>query len=379
MCVRVKTSGKELYDRLSKIEPLVKSRTASLESSSRILFTCDGERFSLFYFNGTTGVTDSFEGVDFQVSGAVERKRFLVDATTLTPFLKTKKRDIEIIVEDNNTLIIKHSSGSFEMAWENADKYPTLYREPETDAVILKSSYFVPVLKRSFAFLMTDEDYASAGLTSVHVEAKNGVIDVVSTDRFKMYLNRKKVEGTGDFSLNISRGVADILYGYTSKEDTDIRVSNDGSRTFFSFHGVVIYTQDMVGKFPNYGKVFDGFTPSLSADVDKDSLKNAMDGMSVTDFDCLELNILCHSIGITNLNTEKRLKIQESIPVISFSGEEAESVVVGRENTMTALRSVTGTPVTIEYSSANKMVRFRTKEDEDSTVIISSYFRGYTG
>ena len=106
MAVRIKISGKELYDRLSKIEPLVKSRTASLESSSRILFTCDGERFSLFYFNGTTGVADSFEGVDFQVSGAGERKRFLVDVTTLTPFLKTKKRDIEIIIEDNNTLVI---------------------------------------------------------------------------------------------------------------------------------------------------------------------------------------------------------------------------------------------------------------------------------
>ena len=379
MDVRVKISGKELHDRLSKIEPLVKSRTASLESSSRILFTCDGEKFSLFYFNGTTGVTDSFEGVDFQVSGAGERKRFLVDVTTLTPFLKTKKRDIEIIIEDNNTLVIRHSSGSFEMAWEDADKYPMMYSEPDTDSTVLNSSYFVPVLKRSFAFLMTDEDYALAGLTSVHVEAKNGIIDVVSTDRFKMYLNRKKVDGAKDFSLNISRGVADILYGYTSKDNTDIRISNDGSRTFFSFHGVVIYTQDMVGKFPNYGKVFDGFTPSLSAEVDKDSLKNAIDGMSVTDFDCLELNILCHSIGITNLNTEKRLKIQESIPVISFSGEEAESVVVGRANMMTALRSVTGTPVTIEYSSANKLVRFRTKEDEDSTVIISSYFKGYTG
>lgn len=97
-------------------------------------------------------------------------------------------------------------------------------------------------MKRSFTFVGTDE--FRPAICTVLINVKKNYIDIVSTDMFRLFINRKEVESINsilkDKAIMLSEVAASILYQFLSDREVEIVISTDGVRTFLCFDSVII-------------------------------------------------------------------------------------------------------------------------------------------
>lgn len=94
-------------------------------------------------------------------------------------------------------------------------------------------------MKRSFAFVGSDE--FRPAICSILLNVKKDYIDIVSTDMFRLFIDRKEyANAVEERSIMLSEVAASILYRFLSDKDTEISISTDGVRTFLCFDNVII-------------------------------------------------------------------------------------------------------------------------------------------
>ena len=99
------------------------------------------------------------------------------------------------------------------------------------DGIRVMSSSFIQSMKRSFAFVGSDE--FRPAICSILLNVKKDYIDIVSTDMFRLFINRKEyANASEERSIMLSEVAASILYRFLSDKDTEISISTDGVRTF---------------------------------------------------------------------------------------------------------------------------------------------------
>ena len=165
---------------------------------------------------------------------------FLVDAGTLISFFKNHNQDVEIEIKNDYSIVFRYKNGSFSSTWIEDKSFPDFFY-PVGDSIRVLSSSFIQSMKRSFTFVGTDE--FRPAICTVLINVKKNYIDIVSTDMFRLFINRKEVESINsvlkDKAIMLSEVAASILYQFLSDREVEIVISTDGVRTFLCFDSVI--------------------------------------------------------------------------------------------------------------------------------------------
>lgn len=344
--MKIRVSAKNMNDKLSKLSRLfIKSKIDDYTSKIRICAM--GSYLDLYVVNNDISISDRI----YECSSD-SNFSFLFDAATLISFFKSKKGDIDIVLSEDYSAKFFYRNGEFEYVWEDDSKFPEIFK-PSDSKIRLRSSYFVPVLKRSFSFLANDEFRES--INRVFIKNNNGYIDVVATDRFKIFKSTKESYSSDNTEFLISEKCASILYQYASEDDIDIYMSTDNKRTFMEFGDTFISDMGTNMKYPNYSLLFDGFSPTTSFDVEKNSFLSTLESSAIANTANFDI-FIGNNLTIVASNVLDRKKVKESIGILNINGQE-EKICVSGKNLIASVKNIIGDSIRFEYSNKTRLIR----------------------
>lgn len=365
--MRIKVKGKELYERISRMSVLLKSGTRD-DYSKFIRFIVSGGSLTIHYFNGIVGVIDRCPGLDMTSTDDAD---FLVLAETFIPFLKSRKSEIEIVInEENKGMDILFNGGSLNTVCFSSASYPSLVN-PSGDTVLrINSGFFVPALKKAFSFLETD-DGLHMGTTRISMSVRDGVFDMVCTDRFKLYRMSRNMPDTPDMESLIARELADAIYGYFSDSDVILHMNADGRRIFFGTEDVTVMSLQVDEKFPDFRRVFDLFDPDFTVSVSRSVIKSVIDSLMFIKGRMVDFSFDGHALAISCSEPDKRLSLKDTVPFLdgNVRGVRFRTFM---NSISSVVRFVTGNSVNIEYSSKRRVFRIYDPQNEHENTICST-------
>lgn len=366
--LKFKVSGSELYDRVYRLSPLIKQRNNE-DYSSVIRFVVTEFGVHIHYFSGLVSVFDKCSSVHIVSSG---NKEFLVPADTLISFLGKKKVDLEFSVSDENNLLeVKFKGGTFKTAWLDPKSYPVLFDPPSTSKLTIRADAFVPILKRSFNFLYVDKQDKIIGLDKVCLEVRNNVLNVVCTDKFRLYRLQKEINPTPDVRILIARDAADAIYSYFSDVEAELRISSYRGKMFFETSDVVISALEFEERYPDYIKVFDSYNPDTFMTVDSKVFKKVIDSFSFIDEKLLDISI-SNNLNISCTDLKGRVQLEDVVPSLEKSGNEYK-FKASKTNLTSIIKTLSEGTIKIEYSNPAHALRFFNPKNPEEVALSTTY------
>lgn len=222
-------------------------------------------------------------------------------------------------------------------------------------------------MKRSFAFVGSDE--FRPAICSILLNVKKDYIDIVSTDMFRLFINRKEyANASEERSIMLSEVAVSILYRFLSDKDTEISISTDGVRTFLCFDNVIISDMNVEQQYPNYEYVCSKFEKSSRVKFDRDLLISVLNSMTLVD------NVVNVKVdeenGITVMSEDfgNRKKIMESMPLNALEGP-CFNFSIGKENILSSVKSLIKGDTVMDWSDQYKMIKMFNPKYESTYVL----------
>lgn len=366
--MKIRVSGTLLNEKLSSISKIFdKVRNDDIKSYIKISVYIDMIRLQAM--NERITFSETMYGVYTDVDDSNQGFSFLVNAKTLIDFFRTHQSDVEIEVKNGHELRFSYKRGTFSTTWEESEKYPEIfYPKSKKDVMVLKSSQFVSSLKRSFAFVSIDE--FRPALSAVYLNIKKDYLDIVSTDLFRLFINRNDVVRSEiEKGVMLSEMAASILYLYLSDSDTDrdISICSDDVRTFIMFDNVIISDINYEEKFPNYESVCSKMVFNHKIVFDRDQMIHALNSVSIVGdlvgakFDSGIMTIKSEDIG-------NRKQMTEEVEAKAVSGD-GFSFFISKGNILSSVKSMIKGEVAMEYSDEFKSLKLYNTKYESTFVL----------
>lgn len=359
--MKLRISGHIIKAKIELFSSLLKSKAKDSYSGFVRLSVVD-DALTLQYTNGSVGFTAKIYDIL-----ASESCSFLLNAELFWKFIKNHTEGLEIEVKETHEVDIRYANGIFTTPWYD-DVYPLFFEAPKEN-IVLKSSYFVPVLKRAFAFITKNE--FTETINRVFVNVLHDRIDVVSTDTFKLFKSTKEFDSKGHaFSFKISTDACGVLYAAAKNKDIDVVISSDDRRVYLSFEDVDLYELKTEDKFPNYQRVYDAFSMSYSMRIEKTVLLKSLERIcSLSNSQNLDIRMADRMIiKLEDIMTSN--KVIEDIHCIGYDGEPA-ILRVDKDNFLPSVKCVLGNQILIMYSKERRCLMMFGAEFSDDKIICS--------
>lgn len=369
--MKIRVSGILLNEKLTAISKMHDKAVSKLVTPN-IRFVIYIDHITIQAMNEKITFTEDI----YDIQSDVEHGKsfsFLVDARTLIDFFKNHKGDITIDVLNNFEIKFSYKNGSFSSVWFEDKAFPEFFSPSGENEMRVMSSFFVPSMKRAFAFVGEDEFRPS--IETIYINIKNDHIDLVSTDRFSLFLSRKFISlGIPDKGIMLSHSAAGVIYQFLSDKDTEIRISSDDRRTFICFDNVVITDMNLEFSYPNYERICDLYKHSSKIMFDRDSLLSALNAMSiVNDMITISADTNGHAV-VRSEDSGNRKKIEEMITCSNIDGP-GFYFFIKKSNMVSSIKNLLKGDVVLEYSEASKSTKMYNPKYE-STYILNQTFVG---
>ena len=365
--MKIRVSGVLLNEKLSSISKIF-DRLRSDDVKSNIKISVYIDMIRLQAMNERIAFTETIDGVYTDVDESNQGFSFLVNAKTLIDFFRTHQSDVEIEVKNDFELSFSYKRGSFYTTWGEDKIYPEFfYPKSKTDVVVLKSSSFVSSLKRSFSFVSVDE--FRPALSAVYLNIKKEYIDIVSTDLFRLFVNRNNiVRSEIEKGVMLSEMAASILYLYLSDSDTDhdISICSDDVRTFIMFDNVIISDMNYEEKFPDYERVCSKMVFNHKIVFDKDQMVAALNSVSMVN-DLVGFKYDSGSMIVKSEDKGNRKQCTEIVDASTVSNN-GFSFFISRGNILSSIKSMIKGEVALEYSDEFKSLKLYNTKYENTFV-----------
>lgn len=294
---------------------------------------------------------------------------FLVDASTFISFIKNRYEYIDIKIKDNNEIDFVYPKGCFSTTWSEDKAYPKFLLPVENNVLTLNSNLFVPILKRSFYFSGKDE--FRPFIETALIDISNGVFNLVTTDRFKLFKSSKNIDGVEDQKILLSEIVSSILYQYLADDDININISTDNTRTFIWFDDIIISDINVINNFPNYNIIFDRFEVYTAIELNKKEFCSIIQSSSIIDDMFVYIKIGPKTIVKSEV-LGTRNKFMEYIEPSYFYGEDVIVKVV-RKHILSCINNVVGDLLRMEYCSSMRNIRLFNPKYDNELIVCSTY------
>ena len=219
---------------------------------------------------------------------------------------KVEGKDVEFTLFEKNSIKIISDRSDFTLIAYDKTTYPTTNFTTNSNAILFDSKELKKIIRQTSFACATSE--SRIVLTSLNFKAKNGTLEIVSTDSFKL---AEEVE----IHANIPSKSLEEFCKILDEDSTYVKMYLENSKALFEYKNIIFMSRLIEGNYPDTSSLF----PKdylFVAEFNKNELINAVDRASLfTSLDNL-------SIVKFNFSNSKKVEISSNSSEIGKVVEE---------------------------------------------------------
>ena len=281
---------------------------------------------------------------------SVENGTIAVPHSTLLNLLKTFNNETITLSALNNTLTITANSGEYQLAYDDANDYPSTPDVDEQGTEINSTDLQQSISKVLFA---TANDDLRPTLSGVYFD--NGFI--VATDAHKLV----KVETNINADFILPKKASQQLKNLLPK-DTYVEMSYNQTNALFSFDNITIITRLVDGKYPNYEAVIPKENPNRLS-INRQEFISVLKRMEVfanKQTNQIRLDLSDFEVFISSEDVDYRSRAKETLDA-AYSGEPM-AIGVNAKFLVEMLNSLNCEEVYLDMSEPNRAILINGEE-----------------
>ena len=273
-----------------------------------------------------------------------------VPHSTLLNLLKTFNNETITLSALNNTLTITASSGEYQLAYDDANDYPSTPNVNEQGTEINSTDLQQSISKVLFA---TANDDLRPTLSGVYFD--NGFI--VATDAHKLVKVESSINGNFILPKKASQQLKNLL-----PKDTNVTLQYNQTNALFSFDNITIVTRLVDGKYPNYEAVIPKENPNRLS-INRQEFISVLKRMEVfanKQTNQIRLDLSDFEVLISSEDTDYRSRAKETLNGV-YSGQSM-SIGVNAKFLVEMLNSLNCDEVFLDMSEPNRAILINGEE-----------------
>ena len=281
---------------------------------------------------------------------SVENGTIVVPHSTLLSLLKTFNNETITISAINNTLTITASSGEYQLAYDDANDYPSTPSVEEEGVTIYGNHLQQSISKVLFA---TANDALRPTLSGVYFDS--GFI--VATDAHKLV----KVESTINGNFILPKKASQQLKNLLPK-NTNVTLQYNQTNALFSFDNITIITRLVDGKYPNYEAVIPKENPNRLS-INRQEFISVLKRMEVfanKQTNQIRLDLRDFEVLISSEDVDINKRAKETLDAV-YSGESM-AIGVNAKFLVEMLNSLNCEEVYLDMSEPNRAILINGEE-----------------
>ena len=275
---------------------------------------------------------------------SVENGIIAVPNSTLLNLLKTFNNETITLSALNNTLTITASSGEYQLAYDDANDYPSTPNVNEQGTEINSTDLQQSISKVLFA---TANDDLRPTLSGVYFD--NGFI--VATDAHKLVKVESSINGNFILPKKASQQLKNLL-----PKDTNVTLQYNQTNALFSFDNITIITRLIDGKYPNYEDVIPKENPNRLS-INRQEFISVLKRMEVfanKQTNQIRLDLSDFEVFISSEDVDYRSRAKETLDAV-YSGEPM-AIGVNAKFLVEMLNSLNCEEVYLDMSEPNRAI-----------------------
>lgn len=366
--MKFQVSSTKLLGQMQALSRVIATKN-SLQILDSVLFDLDGNLLTLTASDGETSIRTTIE-VEGEGQGKVAfAARLLLD--TLKEF---PEQPLTFDINDQNfSLNIHSSNGTYSFVGVNGNEYPQMIQETEGGHTLTIAAETLLTALNKTVFCTADDELRPV-MNGVFFDLTPENITLVATDAHRLvrYINvTAHTEEPTNFIL--PKKPAKLLLNVLGKEQGDVTVSFGDKNARFVFGQTVIVCRQIEGRFPNYNAVIPQ-NNSNKITVDRQTILNAAKRVAV--FANPGTGLIKLALGANKINI--------SAQDIDFSTSAEETIDCSYEGTpmsigfkapflIEILGAVQSNDVVIELADPSKaglILPFENEANEDIVMLL---------
>ena len=279
---------------------------------------------------------------------------------------KVEGKQIEFTLFEKNSIKIISDKSDFTLIAYDKTNYPSTNFESSNEAIMFDSKELKQIIKQTSFACATSESRII--LTSLNFKAKNGLLEIVATDSFRLAKRTSKLAAEAQFQVNIPSKSLEEFGRILEDESTVVTVSFENSKAIFNYKNVTFVTRLVEGNYPDTSSLFPKDSLFV-AEFNKNELLNAVDRASL--FTSLEnLSIVkfnfknSQNVEISS-NSSEIGKVVEEIQTLNDLSDVDFQIAFSTKYLLEALKSFEGSKISFYFTGEIKPSVLKEAENDE--------------
>lgn len=237
-----------LNEVVSKLQKVVGNKT-SMPVLEGILISAETDKTTLIAYNLEMGMKKII------YTSCEEEGDIVINARILSDIVRKLKGEY-ITIETNERLncTIRCGETVFEIMGMAASDYPEMPSISEGNKINLSGSCFSEMV-RGTLFAVSQIEGTKPILTGLNISSKEGILQFVGIDGFRLAIKREKTENVDDINFVISGRAVNEIVKLIDEKCENIEITVGRRLISFNIDGYVFISRLLEGEFVNFEKI----------------------------------------------------------------------------------------------------------------------------
>ncbi|MBQ0084257.1 MAG: DNA polymerase III subunit beta [Clostridiales bacterium] len=360
--MEISLNREELLEAVGHLSRIVTNKT-SLPVLSGILLSAEQGKLTLIGYNLEMGIKKEI------YSNTKTEGDIVIDAKIFGEILRRMNgANVEISTDDRLMCHIKSGSAAFDIMGMAATDFPEMPAVAKENTIILSGEILKNMVRRTI-FAVAQSEGQRPILTGVKVSIKDGNLQFVAIDGFRLAIRNEKVNIAGDADFIVSgKSISEVIKLITD-ENEDININVARNLISFEIEGYTFISRLLEGSFVDYSKTIPA-NYKQRIFVDTKELIDTIDRISPVINDVFSTPVRC-IISADNILFSCSSSVgraTENFP-INLEGEEFE-IGLNSRYLLDALRAAEQDKVKIEFNGATSGILIKPFENDEFLYMI---------
>lgn len=315
--MKFNVSSSKLFQQLQAVARVIASKN-SLQILEDVLFVLDGNVLTLTASDGETTICTSIEVDEAEGAGKVAfgAKKML---ETLKEF---SEQPLTFAIDENNfSLNISSSNGSYSFVGQNGNEYPIMNVEANLgNSFAISSESLLEAINKTI--FCTAEDELRPVMNGIYFDLKSTGLTLVATDAHRLVrFVLPSIQVAEDVAFILPKKPANVLKAVLGKNATEVKVTFGEKNATFEFGATKVTCRQIEGRYPNYNAVIPQNNTNLVT-VERQDIVNACKRVAVfanSGSSLIKLALSENQIKISAQDIDFSTSAEETIPC-SYQG-----------------------------------------------------------
>ena len=358
--MKIRVERSILLDAVLKMQKTVGAKS-SMPVLEGILFSAEKGLLTLSSYNLEMGMKKEMYAVCEQEGDIVINARLLAE-------ILRKLRGLDVEIESDERLVCHIRSGEavFDIMGMEANDFPEMPSLSEGENIEINGEDFSNLVKGTI-FAVSQIEGTRPILTGINISLKEGVLQFVAIDGFRLAIRRKKIDTDKEIKFIVSGKALNEVVKLIDEDTENVEIKVGKRLILFKISGYVFISRLLEGEFVNYEKIIPAEHIQKTS-VNCDEIIDCVERVSLLINDSFSTPIRCaFSKEELNISCSTSLGRAKEKMNINLEGNEFEMGLNSRY-LLEALKACETEKITFKFNGANAGVTI-TPYDESNDLL----------